>query len=347
MKIAIVTDVWHPQENTVVTTFDYVARELEQMGHEILCITPDDFSTVPFPGHPSGRFPIFPGSRLVNKIDPFAPDAIHVATEGILGLSTRKYCADRTIPFTSSTHLNRPELIRMHTSIPVNWSRRYLRWFHHGAQHTLVATSLEKFSLAQLGFKNLEVWMAGVDTSLFRPRDKSILDAQRPVFIHAGEVNVEKNVEAFLRLDLPGCKIVVGDGPDLAMLRYKYPRTIFTGRKSGPELASCLAAADVFIYPGLEVYPDSLLLEAMACGVPVAAFPIAGLKELVKNGVNGVLNDNLYRASKGALDLNPLDCTDFAAHHTWRRSSEKFLEHLVTIENNCGKFRSGQILIDV
>ena len=221
----------------------------------------------------------------------------------------------------------------MRAPVPKHWSYKYLRWFHDRARQTMVPTNNQKDKLELYGFKNIVIWSRGVDTDIFRPRDKSFLDLQRPLFMYMGRVAVEKNIEEFLKLDLPGSKIVVGDGPDLAMLKYKYPDARFTGFKFGDELATYLAAADVFVFPSLTDTFGVVLLEAMACGVPVAAFPVTGPIDVVKDGVTGVLADNLYRAAVDALKLNPQDCINYARKHTWKKSAESFLGHLIPIES--------------
>lgn len=332
MRIAIVTDAWHPQVSGVVTTYVNVARELELLGHDLLFITPDGFHTFPLPTYPSIRLAFYPLRNLYRKLESFKPQAIHVATEGTLGHAARAYCVKRLIPFTTCFHTQLPEYIRMRAPVPTHWSYKYLRWFHDRARQTMVPTNNQKSKLEQHGFNRIVIWSRGVNTDLFRPRDKSFIDLPRPLFMYMGRVAVEKNIEEFLKLDLPGSKIVVGDGPDLAMLEYKYPHTTFTGFKFGEELATYLAAADVFVFPSLTDTFGLVLLEAMACGVPVAAFPVNGPIDVVKNGVTGILADNLYRAAIDALKLNPLDCVEYAGLHTWRNSAESFLGHLIPIE---------------
>lgn len=332
MRIAVITDAWQPQVNGVTTTYEYISRELESMGHQLLFITSDGFFSIPCPAYPAIRLAVYPIKNIINKIESFEPEAIHIVTEGTLGHAARNFCVKRMVPFTTSFHSQLPEYIRMRTPIPIHWTYKYLRWFHKKATQTFVPTCNLKLKLAQYGFKNILVWSSGVDTDLFRPRDKSFLNLPRPLFMYMGMVAVEKNIEEFLRLDLPGSKAVVGDGPDMEMLKYKYPRILFTGYKYGDELVSHLAAADVFVFPCQRETFSSVLLEAMACGVPVAAFPVTGPIDIVKNGVTGILNDNLYRSAMDALTLNPQDCIDYARTHTWKRSAEEFLGHLAPFE---------------
>ena len=333
MRIAIITDAWYPQVSGVVTTYVNIGRELESLGHEVLFITADGFYTFPCPTYPSIRLAFYPFKNLYRKLESFKPRAIHVATEGPLGHAARAYCVKRSIRFTSSYHTQMPEYIRMRVPIPTHWSYKYLRWFHDRAGQTMVPTNDQKNKLEQHGFKNIVIWSRGVDSDIFRPRGKSFLDLPRPLFMYMGRVAVEKNIEEFLKLDLPGSKIVVGDGPDLAMLKYKYPEVTFTGFKFGEELATYVAAADVFVFPSLTDTFGVVLLEAMACGVPVAAYPVTGPVDVVRNGVTGILADNLYRAAIDALKLNPQDCIDFARQHTWRKSAESFLGYLIPIES--------------
>jgi glycosyltransferase involved in cell wall biosynthesis len=318
-----VTDAWKPQVNGVVRTYENAVEQLRLIGHEVELITPEGFRTVPCPSYPSIRLALFPWRGVRRRLEQYAPDAVHIATEGPLGLAARGCCVRRGIPFTTSFHTQFPEYIRMRVPVPVDWGYAFLRRFHGAAVRTLVPTPSQRDRLLARRFRNISVWSRGVDTRLFRPRDKRFVDLPRPLFAYAGRVAVEKNVEAFLSLDLPGSKIVVGDGPALPGLRQKYPQAMFTGFRFGEELAAYIAAADVFVFPSLTDTFGIVLLEAMACGVPVAAFPVTGPVDVVRHGVTGVLDLDLRRAALRALELEPARCVDYAAGFSWRHCAEQ------------------------
>ena len=284
MKIAIVTDAWHPQINGVVRTLEHTGQHLQNLGHEVLFITPEDFLTYPCPTYPSIRLAVFPKKRVRRMLHEFRPQAVHIATEGPLGQAARGLCLERSLPFTTSYHTQFPEYIRARFPIPIKWSYAYLRRYHSRAARTMVATRSMQRLLEARGFKKLEIWARGVDTVAFQPGPKSFLSGPRPISMYMGRVAVEKNIEAFLNLDLPGSKYVVGDGPDLERLRRQFPKVTFTGQKLGQELTAHLAAADVFVFPSLTDTFGLVLLEAMACGVPVAAYPVTGPVDVVQNG---------------------------------------------------------------
>lgn len=328
MKIAIVTDAWEPQVNGVVTTLKNTVKCLESSGHTVLLITPQLFRTVPTPTYPSIRLALRPEAKVGRILKDFAPDAIHIATEGPLGLAARRYCKRVGIGFTTSYHTRFPEYIRMRLAVPLGVSYAWLRGFHAAAKRTLVTTESQRQELAARGFENLAVWPRGVDTELFDPRRSITLDDARPIAMYAGRVAMEKNLEAFLSLALPGTKYVVGDGPDLASLRRKFPHARFTGYKYGEELAGYLAAADVFVFPSRTDTFGLVMLEAMACGVPVAAYPVAGPVDLIAQGVTGALNDDLRIAVLTALTLDGAAALRFARTRSWQAATERFIDHL-------------------
>lgn len=328
MKIAIVTDAWLPQVNGVVRTYENTSRELTALGHEVTVLTPAHFATIPCPTYKSIRLAVRPGPKLRQRLDALQPQAIHIATEGPLGHAARRYCRRRNLCFTTSFHTQFPEYIRLRAPIPLDWSYAYMRHFHAAAVRTLVPTASQRQRLLERGFENVVQWSRGVDTRIFRPSDKGFLTEQRPVFINLGRVAVEKNIEAFLKLDLPGTKVVIGDGPDLDKLRQAYPDVVFTGFKFGEELARYLAAADVFVFPSLTDTYGLVMLEAMACGLPIAAFPVTGPIDVVDNGVTGVLDEDLHRAATLALELNAQDCLDYARAHSWRQCAQQFADYL-------------------
>lgn len=331
MKIAIATDAWAPQVNGVVRTYENTCKALQDKGHELLLLTPQDYKTIPCPSYPSIRLALRPGPRLTRNLDAFEPEAIHIATEGPIGHAARRYCRQRQLPFTTSFHTQFPEYMRMRAPIPLGWTYAYMRRFHAAAERTLVPTPSQRQRLLDRGFRNVEVWSRGVDTDLFKPGDKDFLDYPRPIFLYMGRVAIEKNIEAFLRQDLPGSKVVVGDGPDLARLKQQYPEVKFSGYKFGEELAQHIAAADVFVFPSLTDTYGLVMLEAMACGVPVAAFPITGPIDVVRQGETGILDQDLRTAALAALELEPKACIDYARAHSWQRCTETFVSYLAPI----------------
>ena len=335
MRIAIVTDAWHPQINGVVRTLGHTGQHLQNLGHEVLFITPEKFLTYPCPTYPSIRLAVFPKKRVREMLHEFRPQAVHISTEGPLGHAARALCLERSWPFTTSYHTQFPEYIRARFPIPIKWSYAYLRRYHSRAARTMVATRSMQRLLEARGFKKLEIWARGVDTGIFQPGPKSFLSRPRPISMYMGRVAVEKNIEAFLNLDVPGSKYVVGDGPDLERLRRQFSNVTFTGQKLGHELTAHLAAADVFVFPSLTDTFGLVLLEAMACGVPVAAYPVTGPVDVVQNGKTGVLDQDLRQAVLGALKLDPADCTAYARQHSWRHWTERFVSLLEPIKEDC------------
>ena len=333
MKIILATDAWQPQVNGVVRTYEYVTKELIQQGHKVIVISPDQFKTFPCPSYPSIRLAIWPKKKVAAIIEAEKPDAIHVATEGPIGHATRKYCLKKNLSFTSSYHTQFPEYIRARLPLPLALSYSYVRRFHSKAEATLVPTNNMKLHLNKNGFNNVVLWSRGVDTKLFKPRSKDIIQQARSVFTYMGRVAVEKNIEAFLELELPGSKLVIGDGPALGTLKRKFPDVTFSGFKFGEELAEMIAASDVFVFPSLTDTFGIVLLEAMACGVPVAAYPVTGPIDVVKDGVTGILSNDLKAACLEALDLNPNDCVEYARTFSWANSANTFLENLSRLES--------------
>lgn len=304
-KIAIVTDAWRPQINGVVTTLSQTVNNLQKSGCEVLTITPEQFRSIPCPTYPEIRLALTTPGEIAQHLNTFNPNAVHIATEGPLGWAARKICVGKGFPFTTSYHTRFPEYVRMRCPIPLGMSYKVVRRFHSRAERTMVATDALKTELQERGFKNLVMWSRGVDTKMFRPRPKNNNGIKRPLAIYLGRVAVEKNIEAFMQLDFPGTKCVIGDGPAREQLASKYPNVLFTGYKTGDELASLVADSDVFVFPSLTDTFGVVLLEAMACGVPVAAFPVCGPLESVVNGMNGYLDNNLKNAVQKALTIPP------------------------------------------
>lgn len=328
MRILIISDAWYPQINGVVRTITRTCDELAKMGHTVEVIGPDRFHTLPCPTYPEIRLSLFAARPLRRLIEQIKPDAIHISTEGPLGLAARKWCLRNKFPFTTTFHTQFPEYVWLRTRIPLSISYRFMRWFHSPAVVTMVATKTLHERLTHWGFKNLGMWSRGVNIELFRPRDKNYLKATRPLFLYMGRVAIEKNIEAFLALDLPGTKCVVGGGPHLEMLRRKYPDVQFTGPKEDEELAQCVAAADVFVFPSRTDTFGLVLIEALACGVPVAAYPVQGPLDIIEDGVTGYLNDDLKQAALDALKIDPVRCREEAVKYTWNACTQQFLNHL-------------------
>lgn len=328
MRILIATDAWQPQINGVVRTLTRTRQELEALGHEFRVISPDLFVNVACPTYPEIRLAILPSRRLKQMIDAWQPQAIHISTEGPLGRATRRYCRRRRLPFTTAYHTRFPEYIHARTRIPVALTYRMMRRFHALSATVMVATPSMENELERRGFRHIRRWSRGVDTGLFRPRDKSFIDLPRPIYLYVGRIAVEKNIEDFLKLELPGSKLVVGDGPLLPELKRRYPEARFVGAKEGEELAAHYAAADVFVFPSRTDTFGLVLLEALASGLPVAAYPVPGPLDIVDGTGVGVLDDDLAVAAQRALAISPERCREYALNYSWQRSAEQFLENL-------------------
>jgi len=333
MKIALVTDAWLPQTNGVVRTLTVTAETLAQLGHDVFPVTPLEFRTIPCPTYPEIRLSLFAAKRVRQRLDALDPDAVHIATEGPLGLAARRWCLRRGRAFTTSYHTQFPEYVRARFPIPLGISYAFLRWFHGKAAHTLVATPSLRASLEARGFRNLAYWSRGVDTDLFRPRDEPCPDLPRPIWLYFGRVSVEKGIEDFLALDLPGTKLVVGDGPAAGALQSRYPDAVFTGYRFGEELARHVACADVFVFPSRTDTFGLVLIEAMACGVPVAAYPVTGPIDVIANGVTGVLSEDLRAAALAALKLDRGACREHALRYTWEAATHQFIATLTPVRD--------------
>jgi glycosyltransferase involved in cell wall biosynthesis len=336
MRILVVTDAWHPQVNGVVRTLGTLSDELTQMGHEAIFITPDQFRSVPCPTYPEIRLALRPGPRLARTIEANQPCAIHIATEGPLGWAARRYCLKRRLPFTTAYHTKFPEYIRARFRVPLPLSYRLIRKFHAPASTIMVATQTIQDELEHRGFERIRRWSRGVDTTLFRPRSHEevealapgLLDLPKPVHLYVGRVAVEKNIQAFLAADLKGSKLVVGDGPQLEELRRKYPAVIFAGAKTGEALAAHYSAASVFVFPSRTDTFGLVLLEALASGVPVAAFPVPGPLDVIGDSPAGVLSEDLADAARRALGISPETCRAHALSFSWQACTLQFLDNL-------------------
>ncbi|WP_114009400.1 glycosyltransferase family 4 protein [Cohaesibacter intestini] len=337
MKVLVATDAWHPQVNGVVRTLSTVGALAAERGIVFDFVSPNDFRTIPLPSYP--EIPLaLPSKRIIrDRIAAFKPDAIHVATEGSIGFFARSVCIEQGLPFTTSYTTKFPEYIAKRFRVPVSWSYSVLRRFHNRGERVMVATKSLELELQTRGFENLVRWGRGVDTELFTPEDPVALDLPRPIFMSMGRVAIEKNLEAFLSLDLPGSKVVIGKGPDKAFLEKKYPDAHFLGEKVGKELARHLAAADVFVFPSKTDTFGNTQQEALACGVPVAAFPVTGPLDLLEDSGVGALHEDLQQACLAALEIDKSGCRAFALERTWDKSLNQFLDNLAPLAKFVGR----------
>lgn len=330
MRIAIVTDACTPQQNGVATTYRYTEEELKAMGHQVLMVHPLMFWHMPMPFYQSIPLAL-PGTKVAQLLDEFRPDAIHVATEGTLGWAALFYCHEKKMPFTTTYHTRHPQFIEHMLGIPSDLTMRVVRYFHSYAARTMVATEALRKEMEEAGLSNLCVWTRGVDHRLFDPAQRASLPGKGPAYLYVGRISVEKNIEAFLELDLEGTKYVVGDGPQLEVLREKYPEAHFTGRLHGKELARHYASADVFVFPSRSDTFGNVMLEAISCGTPVAAYPVRGPLDIVKEGVNGSMHEDLKEAVLRAREVPRESCIAEARRYTWRAATQQFVSNLAPI----------------
>jgi glycosyltransferase involved in cell wall biosynthesis len=328
MKIMIVTDAWEPQVNGVVRTMKNTRAELEAMGHHVDYITPLEFKTVPCPTYPDIRLSLVPGRRVAERLDRFDPDALHLSTEGPLGLAARRWALKRGRPFTTAYHTRFPEYVHARARIPLAWTYTYLRWFHGPSQAILAPTPVVQQDLENWGFANVRVWSRGVDHRIFHPRNSNRLQTTPPIFLYVGRVAVEKNIEAFLELELPGSKWVAGAGPALEGLRRRYPQVTYLGVLDQEALAEVYASADVFVFPSRTDTFGLVLLEALACGLPVAAYPVTGPLDVIGTSKAGALHEDLRTACLNALELRREDAAAHAQRFSWRSATEQFISYL-------------------
>jgi len=330
-KVLIVTDAWLPQTNGVVRCLEAVGRELVGMGHEVSYLTPEGFWTFPLPTYPEIRLSIVSPPTIAAFIERETPDHIHIATEGPLGLFARLICTEQGLSFTSSYHTRFPEYVAARAPIPVEWTYAFLRWFHGAAAATLVPTRSMRDELQLRSFTGLRTWTRGVDHARFAPGEKTwFRDLPGPHLLYVGRVSVEKNVEAFLKLDVPGTKIVVGDGPSRAELAAKYPEAQFLGLRTGDELSAIYRSADLFVFPSRTDTFGNVMVEAMASGLPVAAYPVTGPRDILTPEC-GAMNDDLGVAVRQALTLDPAAARAHALGFTWAACAEIFLDTLVPV----------------
>ena len=336
MRIMLASDAWEPQVNGVVRTLTRVVSELEAMGHTVEVIHPGQFKTFPLPTYAEIKVAIGVYEPVQERFKAFEPEAVHIATEGPIGLAARRICVEWKLPFTTSYHTRFPEYVSARLPLPLAAGYAYMKWFHKPSGRLMVATPTMREELSRHGFRNISAWSRGVDTEQFHPRREGEPDIfeglARPIFLNVGRVAVEKNIEAFVALDLPGTKVVVGPGPQLDELKAKYPEVVFKGPKSGAELAAHYACADVFVFPSLTDTFGLVILEAMAAGTPVAAYPAPGPIDLIPGSAAGVLaltaTEGLREACIQALDLDRARVRAFAETFSWRACAEDFVKNL-------------------
>ena len=327
LLIAIVTDAWHPQVNGVVRTLSRTREELEALGHRVDVLSPEGYRSIPCPTYPEIRLALGAGRSIQKRLTRLKPDAVHIATEGPLGLAARRWCRRHALPFTTSYHTRFPEYIQLRLPIPVSWSYAFLKWFHGPAHRMLVATPSMEQELISRGFKNIGRWSRGVDLDVFQP----VIDrtpTHPPTLLYVGRVAPEKNIEAFLACPVDGQKVVIGGGPALEALQASYPDVTFLGYRHGAELAALMGQADCFVFPSLTDTFGLVILESMACGVPVAAYPAPGPIDLIQNGLNGWIAEDLGEAITEALKVPRHTCRDFAEGYSWHRCTTQFAGQL-------------------
>ena len=334
MRIAIVTDAWHPQVNGVVRTLTAMRRELEVLGHQVLIVSPDLFYSMPCPTYPEIRLAFASTGAVGRMLEDFSPQAIHLATEGPVCLAARRWCLMRDFPFTTAYHTQFPDYVAARTGVNPEWVWRYIQWFHTPAQSILVSTPSVAAELARHGLTRTRRWGRGVDLSMFGTvaPDAEIRALPGPVQLYVGRVAVEKNIEAFLRASHPGTKVVVGDGPALTQLKADYPDALFLGPRFGEALAAIYAAADVFVFPSRTDTFGLVMIEAMASGTPVAAYPVTGPVDVLRADV-GAMDDDLDRAIAAALTRDRAACRAYGQGFTWAASAQQFLSALVPVSD--------------
>lgn len=331
-RILIVTDAWAPQVNGVVTTLQTVIGQLRDKGHDIKVISPDMFSTVPLPFYPEIKLAVLPKRKMARLIEAFAPECIHIATEGPLGWAARAICLKNGWHFSTSYHTKFPEYAYQAARIPLRLGYSFVKRFHGKSAAMMVATKSLEDDLANHGFTNAVIWTRGVDTKLFNCRRKPALKLEKPVMVYVGRVSLEKNIEAFLDLDIPGSKLVVGGGPQLEKMQNKYPNVTFTGAKFGEDLAAHYRSGDIFVFPSKTDTFGLVMLEALACGLPVAAYPVTGPIDVLDGCVSGKINDDLAVAVEQALKADSKAARAHAMKFSWQACSEIFLSHLTTLQ---------------
>ena len=328
MRVLIVTDAWAPQVNGVVVTLANTIAELRRLGHVVTLVTPEGFLTVPTPSYPEIRLAVLPGREVARRIDAAQPDVIHIATEGPLGVAARRHCMRTGRAFTTAYHTQFPEYVHARCRLPVDVTYAWLRWFHAPSAAVMCATPALLSRLRARGFARLVQWSRGVDLTLFRPAPREARAGERPIFLYAGRVAVEKNLEAFCALDVPGTKWLVGDGPARTALQARYPDVRFFGTQHGGALAAFYQQADVFVFPSRTDTFGLVLVESLACGTPVAAYPVAGPLDVITDPAAGVLCEDLREAALAALACDRDRVRDFSLRYSWGAATRQFVEHM-------------------
>ena len=330
-RTLIVTDAWHPLVNGVVRTLDTTVRTLRESGHTVEVLEPSAFSQVGVPFYPEIRVSLPWPHRVFDRIRTFKPDHVHISTEGPLGLLARRFCVSRGWRFSTSYHTRFPEYLKTLAGVPEGGTYRFLRWFHNGGASLMVATPSLEAELKARGFTApIRRWSRGVDLGTFRPRPRADLGFPRPVLLYVGRVSAEKGIEEFLKLDTPGTKVVVGDGPIRAALERRYPAVKFLGYRKGDALGECYAAADLFVFPSRTDTFGLVVIEALACGLPVAAFPATGPIDILTRPELGCTNEDLGAAVRTALaDGDRAACAAEGAGYTWAHCTAQFASNLV------------------
>jgi glycosyltransferase involved in cell wall biosynthesis len=335
-SIAIITDAWHPQTNGVVRTLSTTCAVLRGWGHQVTVISPEGYPSIPAPTYPEIRLALTAPGAVGRRLAKVAPDAVHIATEGPLGLAARRYCLRRKVPFTTAYHTQFPDYLARRTGLPARVFWPYIRWFHRPAQRIMVATETIRTQLREQGLNRLTHWSRGVDLSCFSPqapRPPEYAGIDGPILLYVGRIAVEKNIEAFLASPYPGTKVVVGDGPARAGLEARYPQARFLGKKTGAALAGCYAHADVFVFPSRTDTFGLVMIEALACGTPVAAYPVAGPIDIVTDAV-GALSEDLTRAIDAARYCDRKACAAYGASFSWEAATRQFLSGLEALEED-------------
>jgi glycosyltransferase involved in cell wall biosynthesis len=335
VRIAIVTDAWAPQVNGVVRTLQAVRAELERMGHRVLIVSPDLYKSVPCPTYPEIRLAIASTRSVGERIAAFGAEAVHLATEGPLCLAARRWCLRRAQPFTTAYHTQFPDYVAKRTGMPAEWFWRYIRWFHAPAQAVMVSTPSIRRTLQAHGIEHVKHWGRGVDLKLFTPdAPPPVRYAQlpRPIQLYVGRVAVEKNLEAFLGSACSGSKVIVGDGPARAELERRFPDAVFLGPLSGRALAGAYAGADLFVFPSKTDTFGLVMIEALACGTPVAAYPVSGPIDVLTPKV-GAMREELDAAMAEALTSDRAACAGFGRSFSWEASARQFLDALAVVDS--------------
>ncbi len=333
MRIAIVTDAWSPQVNGVVRTLEALTRELAATGHEVIVVSPDRFRNFPCPTYPDIRLALAGKKTVGRLLAEFAPDAIHIATEGPLGIAARAWCVAGDLSFTTAFHTQFPDYVAARTGVDPSWMWRYIRWFHGASHAVLASTPTVEATLVDRGIDRVRAWGRGVDFATFGSdgaRDPAMTGLAGPVLLYVGRVAVEKNLPAFLACNHPGTKVVVGDGPARAKLEREFPGTLFLGSRTGAELAAAYRSADVLVFPSRTDTFGLVMVEALACGTPVAAYPVAGPMDVLDDRV-GSMDENLDAAIAAALTRDRVTCAAYAGRFSWAASARQFVAALAPI----------------